>query len=73
MKKQMKNHILNKLRTKHNYTEEYVARKMNMSQSAYSRLESGKTELSLERMEELERIYNMPVSEILEEYKNEKR
>ncbi|MCI5902992.1 MAG: helix-turn-helix transcriptional regulator [Blautia sp.] len=69
----MKNHILNKLRTKHNYTEEYVARKMNMSQSAYSRLESGKTELSLERMEELERIYNMPVSEILEEYKNEKR
>ena len=73
MKKQMNNHILNKLRTKHNYTEEYVARKMNMSQSAYSRLESGKTELSLERMEELERIYNMPVSEILEEYKNEKR
>ena len=69
----MKNHILNKLRTKHNYTEEYVARKMNMSQSAYSRLESGKTELSLERMEELERIYNMPVSEILVEYKNEKR
>lgn len=69
----MKNHILNKLRTKHNYTEEYVARKMNMSQSAYSRLESGKTELSLERMEELARVYNMPVSEILEEYKNEKR
>ena len=40
--------MLKELRTKYNYTEQYLAHKLHITQSTYPRLESGKIELSYE-------------------------
>lgn len=63
--------MLKKLREENNYTEEYVAYRMQMSQSAYSRLERGQTRLSIDKIQKLSQIYNKPVNEIIEEYQSE--
>ena len=45
--------VLNSIRTHRiskNYSQEYIAAKLNFSQSYYARIESGKVELSLSQM-----------------------
>lgn len=41
---------LKSLRKEHGYTQEDVADALNMSQNAYSLLESGKTKIDIERL-----------------------
>ena len=65
--------MLKDLRQKHNYTEQYVAYKLNINQSTYSRIERGKIELSYSKAKRLAEVYDKSISEIMEEYGNEKR
>lgn len=65
--------LLRKLRNEYQYTEEYIAHKLNIDQSAYSRIESGKVQLSYQRAKCLAKVYGISVHEIMEEYSNEER
>ncbi len=44
---------LRKLRIEKGYSQEYMAAKLGLSQSAYSKIERGKTKLTIERLERL--------------------
>lgn len=49
----MKNSVLNKIRLKRlerNYSQDYLASKIGISQSYYARIESGKNALTLENL-----------------------
>ncbi|HTD99333.1 MAG TPA: helix-turn-helix transcriptional regulator [Mucilaginibacter sp.] len=41
---------IRKIREHKNYTQEYLAAKLNISQNAYSKLELGYTKITLERL-----------------------
>ena len=41
---------IRKLREHRNYTQEYLAAKLNISQNAYSKIELGYTKITLERL-----------------------
>ena len=48
-----------------NYTQEYLALKLNISQNAYSKMEMAKTKLSLQRLYEIADILDIPPGELL--------
>jgi transcriptional regulator with XRE-family HTH domain len=48
-----------------NYSQEYVAEKLGITQHAYSRIENNQTKLSTERLERLAAILNIPPLELL--------
>jgi len=52
------NSKIKRLRLERNYTQDYLALKLNISQNAYSKLELGHSKLSLERL--------MQIAEVLE-------
>lgn len=47
------------LRESHNYTQEYVAEILDISQNAYSLLEKGTTKVTLDRLEKLAELYKV--------------
>jgi transcriptional regulator with XRE-family HTH domain len=47
------------LRDSKNWSQEYVASKLNITQTAYSKLESGQTKLTTERIEELAALFEV--------------
>jgi len=47
------------LRDNRNWSQEYVAEAMGMSQPAYSKLESGQTKLTIERAAQLAKIFDV--------------
>ena len=54
--------IANKIRTLRNakgYSQEYVAAKLNINQNTYSKIESGQTKLTIERVEQLAQLYEV--------------
>lgn len=53
------------LRELHDYTQEYVADYMGVSQNTYSMLERGETRITIDRLEALATLYNMDISDIL--------
>lgn len=53
------------LREFRNYSQEYIAEKLGITQHAYSRIENNQTKLSTERLEKLAAILNIPPLEIL--------
>lgn len=55
-----------KLREFRNYTQEYMAEQLNLSQRAYSSLENGKTQLSVDRLIEICNLLNVPIGEVLD-------
>ncbi|RWY48131.1 helix-turn-helix domain-containing protein [Mucilaginibacter gilvus] len=52
-------------RLKLNYTQEYIAYKLNMSQNAYSKLELGYTAVTIERFVELCNALEVDVYDML--------
>ena len=52
--------VLRELRKKYGYTQEYIARCLSMSQTAYSNREREITELKKKDIELLSRLYNEP-------------
>jgi transcriptional regulator with XRE-family HTH domain len=57
---------LKELRERKGYSQIELARRLQLSQAAYSRLESGLIDISFSRLFKLGLIYEMSVSELLE-------
>ncbi len=53
------------LRLQKNYTQDYVAFCLDISQPAYHKIENGKTNINLKRLEELAALYDVSVVDIL--------
>jgi transcriptional regulator with XRE-family HTH domain len=53
------------LREVNNYTQEYVARVLDISQNAYSLLEKGTTKITLDRIEVLAELYKTTPAELI--------
>lgn len=48
-----------------NYTQEYMAEKLGVTQAGYSKIEKGKTSLSYEKLVEIGRILDVSVEDII--------
>ncbi len=48
-----------------NYTQQYMADQLTLSQNAYSKIESGATKLTIDRLEEIAKILEIPVDSLL--------
>ena len=53
------------LREIHNYTQEYVADTLEISQNTYSLIEKGETKLTVDRLEKLAKLYNMDIVDLI--------
>lgn len=72
----MKNNIKNRVneivmnirltRERRNYTQDYLAMRMNVSQNAYSKIELGYSKLTLARLMEICNILEVPLSEMVD-------
>lgn len=51
--------IMRILRESRDYSQEYVANVLNINQKTYSNLESGKTKLTLDRIQQLSEFYHV--------------
>jgi len=47
------------------YTQEYMAQKLNISQNTYSKIENGQIKITLDRLEEISQILEIPVEDLL--------
>ncbi len=56
---------IKKIRELRNFTQEYLALQLNISQAAYHKIESDKTNIALKRLEEIARILRVSVVDIL--------
>ena len=53
-------------REQRNYTQEYLAAKLNISQNAYSKIELGYTKITVERLFQIAAILDFDVSELID-------
>lgn len=53
------------LRELHNYTQAFVAKSLNISQNAYSMIENGATNITLEKLEKLAEMYKISPEELI--------
>jgi len=60
----IKNKIKN-IRELKNYTQEYMAERLGVTQAGYSKIEKGKTSLSYEKLVEIGRILDVSVEDII--------
>lgn len=54
-----------KLREIYGYSQEYIAFEMGISQAAYSKKETGRTEISFSCLEKLASIYGLSMMEVI--------
>ena len=59
------------LRTGQKLSQEQMAEKLEISSQAYSKIESGKTKLSLERIEQIAHILNVDITELISSHDSE--
>lgn len=63
----MVNFILTKIRSKRlekNYSQKYLAARLNISQSYYAKIENGNTKLTVEGLIEISQILNLNIVEL---------
>ena len=56
---------IRKLREIHGYPQEYVAFQLGVSQAAYSKKETGRTELSLTVLQQVSQLYNISLMDLI--------
>ncbi len=56
---------LKKIREERHYTQEYIAKKLGISIRAYSKIERGETQLTINRLKEISTILNVSPFELL--------
>jgi len=49
-----------------NYTQEYLAAKLEISQNAYSKIELGYTKITVERLFQIAEVLGFPVTDLLD-------
>jgi transcriptional regulator with XRE-family HTH domain len=57
---------IRKKRESKNYTQEYLAYKLNISQNAYSKIELGYTKITVERLFQIADVLEITASELLD-------
>ena len=60
------NFKIKKLREMRNFTQEYMADCLQLTQRSYSSIENGKTQLTIERLKEIAEILKVGIAEILD-------
>lgn len=58
---------IKKLRKKKGYTQSFMAEKLGLSIRAYSKIERGETQLTINRLSEIALILDTPLIEMIEE------
>jgi len=58
---------IKQLREKHDLSQEYLAKKINVSRPTYSQLEKGNKDLTISQAEALARIFNISLSDLFNE------
>jgi transcriptional regulator with XRE-family HTH domain len=58
-------HKIKKIRELKNYTQKHLADELGLSQSAYSKLELGETEIPFSRLEKIAEIFQMKPEELI--------
>lgn len=53
------------LREMHNWTQDEMAEKMQMSKSGYSKIKRGETKLTTDRLEQVAEIFDVDITELL--------
>jgi transcriptional regulator with XRE-family HTH domain len=56
---------IRKIREHLNYTQEYLAMKLNISQNAYSKIELGYTKITLERLYQIAQVLDVDLVELI--------
>ena len=56
---------IKKLREFRNFTQQYLADKLDISQNAYSKIENGTTKLTIDRLEQIAKLLDVPVESVL--------
>jgi transcriptional regulator with XRE-family HTH domain len=56
---------IKQIRELKNFTQEYMAQKLGLSTRAYSKIESGETQLTINRLNEISAIMGVPPMEVL--------
>jgi transcriptional regulator with XRE-family HTH domain len=56
---------IKQIRELKNFTQEYVAQKLGLSTRAYSKIETGETQLTINRLNEISEILQVPPMEVL--------
>lgn len=63
-------HKLKKLRELRNFTQSYMADKLEISQGAYSRMEMGESEITFGKLTKIAELLEIPVEEIISFHEN---
>jgi len=59
--------IIKKNRESKNFTQDFVAREMDISQNAYSKIETGSTTLTVHHLKELSRIFQVSILDLIKD------
>ncbi|MDX2048860.1 MAG: helix-turn-helix transcriptional regulator [Chitinophagaceae bacterium] len=59
--------VIRKFRDMRNYSQEYVARKMGISQNAYSKIENNITQLTVKHIKSISQILEISVTDLLKD------
>lgn len=62
---------IRRVREYRNYTQQYMAEKLGISQNAYSKLELGESRVTLQRFFEIANILNVSYMGLLERYEED--
>ena len=62
---------MRKFREFRNYSQEYVAEKLGITQNAYSRIETNQTKVTTDRLRQLAEILDIPVSDLISDVEPE--
>jgi len=57
---------IRKIREFKNFTQEYVAERLNMSQSSYSRIESNEIDVSVIKLQQIADLFEIKVNELID-------
>jgi len=58
--------VIRKRREERNYTQEYLAYKLNISQNAYSKIELGYTKITVERLFQIAEVLEISAADLLD-------
>ncbi|MEI2710411.1 MAG: helix-turn-helix transcriptional regulator [Chitinophagaceae bacterium] len=59
--------LLNNTRELRNYSQEYVAKKMGISQNAYSKIENNITQLTVNHLKSISSTLDIPIIDLLKD------
>jgi transcriptional regulator with XRE-family HTH domain len=59
--------IIKKYREMRNYSQQYIASQLGISQNAYSKIENNITQLTVRHVKELSRILDVPMADLLKD------